>query len=251
MRIKIICITILCICYSVISLSQNNIDIPFEVKVNYPPLSISQDQLHNANSLEDLNRMFKSAWIKEYHSVEISSVQNNKVVSVKGNSDVLNQEQKDFLQQLVFPAPITVSIHYIPQNKLKNNPPRKESFTFQIHPPKNATFLAGEAKLKEYLKSNAIDKIPVGIFKEYDLAVVTFTINENGQVVDASVFQSTKDEAIDNLLYETVCNMPDWSPALHANGKEVRQEFAFTVGNHESCVINLINTEDSWKKLGF
>ena len=69
-----------------------------------------------------------------------------------------------------------------------------------------------------------------------------FTINELGQVVDTSIFQSTKDDDIDALLYQVICDMPDWTPAEYSNGEKVRQEFAFTIGNHESCVINLLNT---------
>jgi len=222
--------------------SQNNLDLPFQVNINHPPLSISQDQLHNAISLSDLNRMFRPNWIREYLSVEISTIQNDKIVNVLGENDKLNQEQKDFLKSLNFPARITVSLEYIPENNLKENPPRKESFSFSIHPTTSASYIGGNEKLINYLNTTAVSKIDNSIFKEYDLAVVTFTINEEGQVVDASVFQSSEDEHTDNLLYEAVCNMSDWTPAQHDSGKKVRQEFALTVGNHESCVINLLNT---------
>jgi len=222
--------------------AQAEHDLPFQVNINYEPLSISLEQLHSANNLSDLNRMFRPEWIKEYLSVEISTVQNDKVVSVLGHSNILNQEQKDFLKGLSFPAPITVTMNYIPDNTLKDNPPRTEIFTFSIHPTESASYIGGEEKLINYLKENAIAFIDDTIFQGYDLAVVNFTINEEGQVVDAYIYQSSKDEQTDKLLYETTCNMSDWIPAQHSSGVKVRQEFAWTVGNHENCMINLLNT---------
>ena len=92
--------------------------------------------------------------------------------------------------------------------------------------------------------NNAIDKISTS-FNKINLAAVKFTINEEGQIVDAHVFQSayqpSKDEKIDELLLETICNMPSWEPAEYDNGIKVKQEFVLTVGDMESCVVNLLN----------
>jgi len=223
-------------------IAQAKTNLHYEVNVNHAPLSISLEQLQNAQSLSDLNRMFRPAWYREYLSVEISTVQDNQLVSVLGNSDTLNNQQKSFLKGLIFPAPITVSIDYIPENDLEENPPRNESFTFSIHPVKEAEYIGGHASLNNYLKEKAISHIPEGTFVGYDLAIVKFVINEKGQVVDVEVSQSSKDDSVDKLIYETVCNMPDWNPAQHTDGKKLRQEFALTIGNHENCMINLLNT---------
>ena len=222
--------------------AQEEATIPFQVNVNYTPLSISQEQLLNAKTLSDLNRMFKPEWVKEYLWVEISSINDGKLISIKGENNILKQKHKDFLKRIDLPAPITVRVHYIPDNTLSYNEAREESFTFSVFPPKSAEFKKGKQELEKYLKEEAIEKIPNGLLKEYDLAVVKFTINEQGQVVDTSIFQSTKDDQIDNHLYNVICDMPDWIPAEYDNGIKVRQEFALTIGNHESCVINLINT---------
>ena len=222
-------------------LSQEN-SIPFQVNINYPPLSISQDQLFSANNLTDLNRMYKDEWVREYISVEISSTKKNQVNKVFGENFFISQEQKEFFKQIEFPASITVSVKYIPENSLKDNKVREEKFTFLVHPNKSASFVGGQNELEKYLQKEAVSKIPTKLLKEYDLAVVKFTINELGQVVDTSIFQSTKDDDIDALLYQVICDMPDWTPAEYSNGEKVRQEFAFTIGNHESCIINLLNT---------
>ena len=90
-----------------------------------------------------------------------------------------------------------------------------------------------------------MDKIPDGSFIGYDLAAVKFTINEEGKITDAHIFgseyQTSKNEKIDELLLETICNMSTWKPAEYANGTKVKQEFVLTVGNLENCMINLFN----------
>lgn len=238
MVLKYLHIVSLLVFFPFLTISQS---IPFEINVNHEPLSISQDQLHTATNISDLNRMFRPEWIREYHSVSISAIQENKIVQVQGSNGSLNEEQKQFLHNLNFPTTVSVSIYYTPENNLKDNPEREEIFSFSIQPTRAASYKAGEKKLLEYLKENATDHISNGVFQGYDLAIIKFTINEHGHVVDTSIFQSSKDEKTDELLHEVICNMPDWNPAMHSNGVKVRQEFVFTVGNHENCFINVLN----------
>lgn len=219
--------------------------IPFEVNINHPPLSLSQDQLFAANNLTDLNRLYKDEWVREYLSVEFSSMQKGQVIKVDGENFLIGPKEKRFLKNIQFPATITVTINYIPENNLKHNPPKEESFTFSVHPNKSASFVGGHEKLEMYLQEKVISKIGSDILTGYDLAVVKFIINEQGQVVDTSIFQSTKDDDTDALLYEVICDMPNWIPAEHTNRTKVRQEFVFTIGNHENCIINMFNTNNN------
>ncbi|MFT4667667.1 MAG: hypothetical protein ACI9XB_004640 [Gammaproteobacteria bacterium] len=55
------------------------------------------------------------------------------------------------------------------------------------------------------------------------------------------MYNSSIDENVNELLLETIQNMPCWKPAEYANGLKVKQEFVLTVGNMESCVVNLLN----------
>ena len=93
----------------------------------------------------------------------------------------------------------------------------------------------------------AIDKISDNSFKEYDLAVVKFTISTAGEIVDAHVFdspyQTFKNEKTTELLLKAVRNMPCWTPAAHPDGTPAKQEFVLTVGNMESCVTNLLSIQ--------
>ena len=80
-----------------------------------------------------------------------------------------------------------------------------------------------------------------GVFKQHQLAAVTFVVTEKGEVADAKTFWTSEDEKVDKLLLETICNMPDWQPAAFADGTNSKQEFVLTVGDMKSCVANLLN----------
>ena len=89
--------------------------------------------------------------------------------------------------------------------------------------------------MKDYLASNAVDKMPEGIFQPTDFAAVQFTINESGEVVDAQVFESVSelhphDEA-NAILLEAVRQMPSWEPAEFCKGTTISQNYVFVVGN--------------------
>ena len=80
-----------------------------------------------------------------------------------------------------------------------------------------------------------------GSHRGTDFTPVKFTIDEEGNVSDAHVFWDFKDDSIDSLLLEAVCNMPNWKPAKYANGTQTSQEFVLTVGNRENCIIHTLN----------
>lgn len=189
----------------------------------------------------DLDKNYKSSWIREYISVEILASYQGSTRKAVSKNDILSQEQKDLLTGADPGTDISVSVQYVPENTLKHNDPKVISFVIVVDPETEATYSGGPQQLQEYLKEQAIDQIPAGTFGEYQLAAVTFTINEEGQITDPKVFWSSNDEKIDALLLETICNMPNWKPAAYANGEKAKQAFALMVGSMESCVVNLLN----------
>ena len=102
-------------------------------------------------------------------------------------------------------------------------------------PETEAQYLGGYQLLKQYLKENAIDKISETNAKQLQLATVRFTINEEGQIIDAQIFKTSEDEKIDKLLLEAINKMPKWKPAENFNGIKVKQKFEFSVGNIVGC----------------
>lgn len=242
-QIKLIVLVFIVFAFPHFGSSQDNVTDSFSYEVNkvYKPLSISKEQLIKAITIADLNEHYKNSWVREYNSVEIIASNKGTIRKVVNEDDILSQEQKDIMNMADVGTDITVKVLYIPENTLTHNDIKDFKFSFMVNPEIEAKYSGGQDQLMQYLKKNAIDKIPDSSFEGYELAAVNFTITEEGQIIDAHVFETSKDDKIDALLLETICNMPTWSPAEYANGTKVKQEFVLTVGNMASCIIPLLN----------
>ena len=244
-KIQIQLILLFCIALVLPFRSSAQDNLPFELKyeVNrvYPAISISKEELKTANTLVDLNRHYKPSWVKEYESVEIVVSVDGKKRTATSKDHILTQEQKVLMDKVDVGTAITVNIQYLPANNLKNNEVRGMDFKFTVDPEIEAKFVDGSERLQQYLKEQVIDKISASHFKRHQLTAVKFTIDEKGEVINAHVFEAPKNEAIDQILLDAICNMPNWEPATYSNGVKVKQEFAFSVGDMESCVVNLLN----------
>lgn len=215
--------------------------LPYEIHKIYPSISVTRAKLKDAQTLIDLNTYYKPSWVKKYSSVKILTTHKGEQKIAKGINDTLNQKQKDFMIMADVGTEISVNVQYIPENTLTNNDMKEINFTFTVAPENEAKYIGEQQQLKYYIKHNAIDKIPDGSFKNWDLAAVKFTIDEEGKIINTHVVETSKDKKIDQLLLETISKMPKWKPAEYLNGLKVKQEFVLTVGNMENCVINLLN----------
>jgi hypothetical protein len=213
----------------------------FEVNRIYQPLSISHDQLNEARTLEDLNKYYKSSWVQEYISVEIITSHEGNIKKAMSKNDMLSPEQISHMTMADDGSDISIKVRYIPENTLKHNEAKEFNFNFIVYPEIEATYVGGQQQLTQYLKENAIDKIPPGSLDEKVLAAVKFTVDHTGNIIDVHTVWSSEDETIDNLLLETIHSMPAWKPAEYSTGLKTNQEFVFMVGNMESCVVNLLN----------
>lgn len=240
---RLFVIFLIAISFSFLGYSQDNTtkELTFDVERTYTPLSISKAKLDNANTLEDLNRHYETSWVKEYISVQILTIHNGETKKAMSKSDILTEEQKELMAIADVNTEITVNVQYLPDNILEDKDIKKNDFSFLVYPESEATYLDGKEQLKLYLKEKAIDKIPEGIFINYGMAAIKFTVNEDGEINNVHIFESSKDEKVDKLLVHTIENMPCWKPAEYANGVKVKQEFALIVGNMENCMINLLN----------
>jgi TonB family protein len=229
--------------FSPISYAQESApnELRYAVNIIYSPLSMTRETLKKAHVLLDLNKYYKPSWVKEYISVEILATYKGNQKKAVSKNNILSQEQKEIMNMADVGTEILVNIHYVPDNTLKNNDIKETGFSFIVNPDIEAKYSNKEQELKEYLKDNAINKITEGSFNSSSLAAVKFTINEKGQVVDAQVLETSKDEGIDQLLLAAIREMSNWTPAEYSNGTKVKQEFVLTVGNMESCVMNLLN----------
>ena len=216
-------------------------ELKFEVNQVYPYISITKEKLNRAKTLTDLNKRYQASWVKEYKSVEILATYQGKTKKITGKNNVLNQAQIELMKGADAGTAISVKVLYLPENNLKDNDNKELKFSFYINPESEAKYIGGQPQLKQYLKEKAIDKIATASFQGYNLAAVKFTIDEKGQIINAHVFETSKDEKVDALLLKAIRNMPSWQPAAYSNGTKVKQEFVLTVGNHESCVMHLLN----------
>lgn len=253
-QIKLIALLFIVFTFPILGASQDSLtnEFGYEVKRVYSKITITKEKLNEAHTLTDLNNenkdldmYYKSSWVKEYISVEILTSHKGTTRKASAKNGTLSQEQKDIMKMADAGTDISVKVQYIPENKLTHNDIKELDFVITVDPENGAEYIGGQQKLNQYIKENAIDKIPEGSFKNYDLTAIKFAINEEGQITDAhifeSVYQSFNDEKVDKLLLETIRNMPCWTPAEYANGIKIKQEFVLTVGNMESCVINLLD----------
>lgn len=242
-RNKLIVILIIALAFPHPGYAQESLtnELHFEVSVNYPPLSISKEKLNKAHTLTDLNRHYKSSYVKKYITVKILTTYKGKISKAVSKNDTLSQEQKDNMKMADVGTDISVKVQYIPDNTFTHNDIKEINFSFMVNPDSEAQYPGGQEELNKYLKENAIDKISDTSFKELSLAAIKFTINEEGQISDAHVFWTSEDEEIDELLLETIYNMPGWKPAEYSNGIKIKQEFVFLLGSMENCVVNLLN----------
>jgi len=213
----------------------------FQVHVEYPPLSITKEALLEAKTVKDLNQYYKPTWIRDFVSVEISAVVDGHPNTEKSKDDVLTRKQKDVLNNADPGTDVSVLVRYFPENTLSHNDEKVFDFAITFDPDHAASYPGGDDALHSYLKTKAVDHIPDGIFVEYALAAIKFTVGEKGEVGSASIFNSSGDEQVDDLLLETINMMPNWKPAQYADGSKSDQDFVLTVGNLENCMVSLLN----------
>lgn len=230
---------LLALVFPALMAAQNSLH--FEVNRVFPYLSVSQTQLTEAKSIAAFNRHFKTSWIQEYKSVEITTTHQGQLQTSIGPSDVLTQAQKDQLNRADAGTEISVVVRYMPKNTLQHNDIQVFDFNFSVNPDREASFVGGSAALTQYLQEAAIRHIPSTQFQGFDLAAVKFTVSETGEILAPSIFQTTQSEEIDQAIMDAILKMPTWKPATYANGTTVPQEFALTIGNMENCMVNLLN----------
>jgi hypothetical protein len=187
---------------------------------------ITQQKLNEAKSISDIIENYPDSWIQHYNSVVISSVGNNEDSEAKGPNATLTEEQKEILNTA---SEIHIAVHYQKKNyndKIQN---RQMNTSFIVIPEVQAEFKGGYDKMIAYLKKNSLDKINS---KNLILPQPTiyFTVNEFGYIENSELTETSGDNDIDRMLTQMVKNMPQWTPAKNATGKNVEQRFALDIG---------------------
>ena len=215
-----------------VGLSGFSQNLNYEVHGKYTR-PIHKEKLSNAVTLGDVMPYYPAAWIDSYNSVEVSTVSNGTPMSAPGDNEILNEFQKDILRTADLGSDVVINIIYKTENSATRElMSRIIHYDVTVVPEFEAEYLTGTQEMTEYLKKNAIDKIPETISKQLTSAIVSFTVNEDGKIADAMVSRSSGDAATDKLLLKAINKMPKWKPAETADGTKVKQAFEFSVNNN-------------------
>jgi len=175
-------------------------------------------------------------YIFSYDSVEISVNSHGKVLTSQNISDALTTEQKNILNTADLGADIRIKIKF----KFKNDTNEKYDsdsnisegeYEVTVIPENEAEYPGGFKKFTEYLTENVINKIPTLASEKIQQAIVKFTVDEEGQIVDAKILKTSTDPQLDELLLDATNKMPKWTPAENSEGIKVKQEFSIPLGS--------------------
>ncbi len=206
-------------------------DIAFEVKGAYAR-PVRAEKLHQATRMSDLIDGYPSSWITEYVSTGIQIVSDKEVYQALSSSEQLTPEQVSLLKSAGLGDEVVIDITYTSRNFITNNlDERILHYTATVIPEQEAVYPGGREPMKAYLQESAIRKIPNESFKELQQVIFRFTVDEQGQVVNARITTTSGDPKTDTLLLEALNSMPKWKPAENRQGVKVTQDFELIVGN--------------------
>ncbi len=206
-------------------------DLNYEVHGKYIH-PVKQEILNKAEIMGDIIPYYPAQWIMGYVSVDITAISDGKEMMASGTSDTLSKEQKNILDTVDLGSEILINIRYRYKNSVTGNIDiGRSNYSATLIPETEAEYPGGNATMTQYLKENAINKIPEASVKEFQPASVRFTVNEEGEIAKAQIFKTSGDPKIDKLLLKAINKMPRWKPAEDSKGMKVKQEFEFSVGN--------------------
>jgi hypothetical protein len=225
MSLRLITPLLLLLCSSVFSQ-----DLSYEVRKTYTR-SIHQEKARTAASMADLMSGYPSSWITEYISVEVSGTCEGNMMRAAGVNDTLNAAQMRILKTTDLGTDLIVNIAYSKLNAVTGEKEtRNLNYQATVIPDSEAEYTGGSQEMNQYLRENAILKIGESASKQLKQAVVRFTITEKGEIANAQMAMPSGDPVIDGILLEAIIHMPQWKPAVTANGLYVEQVFEFFVG---------------------
>ena len=225
-------------------------EIDFDVHGRYKR-AVKDEKLFDAKLLSDVIDGYPANWITNYVSVEIEVICNGKVIKAVSSGDALSTEQKNILRKADMASDIFINVKYQYKNPaidhVENN---KMNVEMTVVPETEAQYIGGEKEMRNYLRENAINKIPESCYKivrpfqqqfqqqtqpQFKLqTLIRFTVNEEGEITAAKIVKTSADKEIDKLLLDAINKMPKWKPAKDAKGVNVKQEFEFSVNGGRS-----------------
>ena len=224
-------VTVFLLQIALISFSQ---EIGYDVRPEYR-YPITQEKLMTANTLTDINPGFPVSWVKGYNSVVVSAYCGGNLITASGKNEQLTDEQSRLLKLADLGSVVSVNVDYTPSDSKAEPNKRNIKFEYTIIPAQEASYPGGREALMEFVKENAFDRLPDGGLFIIKTAYVHFNIDHEGKVSDIKLTVPSGFNDVDALLLDTLKKMPLWTPARDINGKNVKQEFVFSLGYESGC----------------
>ena len=201
-------------------------ELNFTVRGNYTR-PVIKDKLLKANTLADIIPYYPVNWITHYESVELTVTSNGKVIKAKSTNDTLNATQIKILKTAELSSEIGVIVKYKAANSVTG---KMEDLVMNIMmtviPEVEAEYAGGRIQIRKYLKESVIDKI---YSTEVEPSIISFSVDEEGNAINARVTKSSGNKKTDTLLIDAIKKMPKWKPAQNSTGKKVKQDFVFLI----------------------
>lgn len=192
---------------------------------------IKKADLENPITLKDINSGYPTSWVIDYVSTEITTICNGKTEKAKGKDVRLSDEQKRILKSADLGTNIEMEVQYNYANPITSVVElRTLHFISTIIPANEAEYIGGKGEMKGYLRENLINKMMDSEISKLKQTKIKFFVNEEGNVSNCRMISNSGNSKIDKLLLEVINKMPKWKPAEN-NGKKVKQEFVFDMGN--------------------
>lgn len=172
----------------------------------------------------------------DFVSVEIEATYEGKTLTAQSAGDMLSTEQKNILNAADLGTDIYIKINFSykdPANdKYASTDQIKEGqYSVTVVPATEAEFPGGTKQITAYLTDNIINQVSEkSAFGKIQEAIVNFTVDEEGRIVDAKMYRTSTDPEIDKLILDATNRMPKWRPAENSKGVKVRQVVSIPFG---------------------
>ncbi|MFT6177539.1 MAG: TonB family protein [Bacteroidia bacterium] len=196
-----------------------------------PEKSASPTTLKNAKSIADVIAYYPGTLTVSYDSVVVVTTSNGRQQKAIGESENLTAEQKAILATADMFSNVVFFIKHKSKNSVTGELENGEMLVkLMVRPETEAVFNGGMDGLIDYLKENSEEQVKQLAVKQGFVAVVNFTINEEGNADEIEVAESSEYLGIDEVLKQLLKNMPSWTPAQDAIGNKVPHEFEIIFG---------------------
>ena len=172
----------------------------------------------------------------DYVSLEISATSEGKSFTSQSTGELLTTEQKNILNTADLGTDIHIKIKFTYKNPANDNPDnagkiKEGDYTVTVVPDTEAEFPGGTKQISAYLNDNVLKEISgTNTSEKIQQAIVNFTVNEVGEIVDAKIFRTSTDPGIDKIILDATNKMPRWRPAENPKGVKVKQVISIPFG---------------------